>query len=62
MIVTKTFWAGFVNGNLGQQRVDDGFGGSNARIAPALFYTRREARTQYDDVRKVLVVYPKGKR
>ena len=49
----RSFWAGFVCGQIGQQVIDDGWGGSHKRIAPAIFYSRRAARQQYEDVRKV---------
>jgi hypothetical protein len=46
-------WGGFVEGRLDKQHIDDGFGGSHIRYAPALFSSRREARQQYQDVRKI---------
>lgn len=54
------FWAGFVDGHLDMLRVDDGFGGygKTIRLSPALFRTRRQARAQYMDVRKVYVCEP----
>lgn len=48
-------WAGFQAGQLDYQHVDDGWGGSNHRWAPALFRNRNDARRQYQDVRKVRV-------
>lgn len=51
----RTMWGGFIEGKLSQGRIDDYFGGSNVRVAPAIFYTRREAREQYQDVRKIQI-------
>lgn len=50
-------WGGFIEGKLDIQWIDDGFGGENRRWVPALFLTNKEARQQYEDVRKV---EPKG--
>lgn len=51
----RIMWGGFINGQLSQGRIDDYFGGSHVRVAPAIFYTRREARNQYQDVRKIQI-------
>lgn len=52
---SRTMWAGFVSNQYAQQRIDDQWSGKNIRVAMALFYTRKEARQQYQDVRKVTV-------
>lgn len=49
-------WAGFTDGNLCMANVDDGWGGygEGRRIVhPCLFPTRRKAREQFRDVRRV---------
>lgn len=48
-------YGGFIGGKLDWREVDDGWGGSNWRKTPALFRTRQEARTQYEDVRHVWI-------
>jgi hypothetical protein len=54
MSATKgIYWAGFVNGRLQVDTIDDGWGGKNMRRTPALFTSRREARRQFHDVRRV---------
>ena len=50
-------WGGFVDGCLHWQTVDDGFGGEHNRLAAALFITRKEAREQYQDVRRVEIKF-----
>jgi hypothetical protein len=53
-----TFWGGFSEGHLHVDYVNDGWGGFDAEhlsLRPALFRTRKEAREQYCDVRKVIV-------
>jgi hypothetical protein len=49
------FWAGFLNDKLHVRDTDDGQGGwaCGHHMAPALYTTRAEARTRYEDVRKV---------
>lgn len=49
----RRFYGGFVDGKLDDRRIDDEFGGTNWRRAPAIFRNRREARAQYEDVREV---------
>ena len=51
----KILWAGFSGGKLHTDVVNDFFGGDHHSHRPALFLTRREAREQYEDVRKVVV-------
>lgn len=51
----KIYYAGFVGGCLATLLLDDQFGGKNLRLAPAIFLTRKEARAQYQDVRKILI-------
>ena len=46
-------WGGFTEGRLHLESMDDHFGGRNERHVPALFLTRKEARKQFEDVRKV---------
>lgn len=55
LIVGKTLWGGFVDERLHFDEIDDGFGGSNKRLSPALFLTKKEALKQYQDVRKVKI-------
>ena len=51
------FWAGIVNEKVDIRGVDNGFGGFGEakHRAPALFTSRKEARRQYKEVRKVEV-------
>lgn len=52
----KVYWAGFIGDRIVIDRRDTGWGGygnDGFREAPALFVTRREAREQFEDVRKV---------
>lgn len=46
-------WAGFTDGKLLFYTVDDCFGGSNYHESPAIFKTRKEAKAQFEDVRRV---------
>lgn len=50
---TRTMWGGFCGGSLDMRWMDDRWGGRNERAAPALFTSRKAARVQYEDVRKV---------
>lgn len=54
-----TAWAGFSDGHLVWFEVDDGWGGfgtGRRRYEPQIFRTRKEAREQFQDVRKVRIV------
>ncbi len=53
--VARLRWAGFSAGTLALREMDDLWGGSNHRVVPALFTSRRAARLQYEDVRRVRV-------
>lgn len=48
-------WGGFTDNKLDFRIVDDGWGGwgQRRRTMPALFTNRREARRQYEDVRRI---------
>ena len=51
-------WAGFVAGRLFVYEIDDAFGsatfcGASRRMSPAIFKTRKEARAQFEDVRRI---------
>ena len=48
-------WGAFSDGALLWHEIDDGWRGKNRRLAPAIFKTRREAREQFSDVRKVRI-------
>lgn len=50
---TRELWGGFAEGKLDMRRMNDGFGGTNFRHAPALFTSRQDARQQYEDVRRI---------
>jgi hypothetical protein len=52
---TKRWWGGFLDGKLAMCVVDDGWGGHNERWAPAIFSSRKAARQQYRDVRRIVV-------
>lgn len=49
-------YGGFIDGKLDWREIDDRWGGSHHRMAPALFRSRREARAQYEDVRPIEAV------
>jgi hypothetical protein len=51
------FWGGFVNNGLDTREVDTGQGGFGTGLTrmPAIFASRRDARREYEDVRKVEV-------
>lgn len=51
-------WGGFAEGNLVWRQIDDKFAGENLRMSPAIFKTRREAREQFEDVRRVRISLP----
>jgi hypothetical protein len=53
-------WGGFSNGKLDVLKIDDGFGGHNERLVPAIFISHKEARRQYQDVRKIRMSYLEG--
>ncbi len=62
-MVGRALYAGFTNGKLDWLEIDDGFGGTNWRKAPAIFKGREACRVQYQDVRKVeLKISPKKRR
>lgn len=46
-------WGGFLNGKLDVREMDDGWGGGNRRKAFAIFRNRKDAREQYQDVRRI---------
>jgi hypothetical protein len=50
-------WGGFVDGRLNWHLADTGLGGWGVtyRQMPAMFRTRREARKEYQDVRRVKI-------
>lgn len=48
-------WGGFSGGRLNIDTVNDYWGGDHQILRPAIFRTRREAREQYQDVRKLIV-------
>lgn len=49
-------WGGFTDGKLCWMPMDDRWGGvTRMTHKPALFSTRREAREQFEDVRKVVI-------
>jgi hypothetical protein len=58
---TKKWWGGFSSGKLDMHNVDDGWGGHNERLAPAIFPNRKAARQQYQDVRRIEVSFTAGK-
>lgn len=51
-------WAGFSDGKLHAQLVDNGWGGFGNEKHPglAIFLTRAEAKKQYRDVRKIEII------
>lgn len=49
----KQMWGGFCDGKLDMREIDDYWGGSNIRISPALFTSRKKAMAQYKDVRRI---------
>lgn len=53
-----TYWAGFINGKLHWESIDDGFGGWGVGYAksPRIFKSRMAARKQFEDVREVKIV------
>jgi len=59
-----TFWAGFSDGKVSSELIDDGWGGfgKDTRIAIPLFTSRKVARSRYQDVRKVKIVEVKCRR
>lgn len=46
-------YGGFVDGKLDWREIDDRWGGSHHRMAPAMFRSRKEAKVQYEDVRPI---------
>lgn len=46
-------WAGYLDGKLHWDIVDDFFGGKNITKRPAIFTNKRHAKKQYHDVRRV---------
>ena len=46
------FWGGFREGKLDMREIDTG---CTMRMVPAIFYTRKEARQEYEDVRPVKI-------
>lgn len=57
-------WGGFTYDGIDMMRIDDGQGGwgHGLRDCPAIFKTRREARSRYCDVRRVTISLSKPKR
>ena len=49
-------YGGYTGGKLHWYEIDDGFGGRNWRMSPALFRGRQEALCQFEDVRPVEIV------
>jgi hypothetical protein len=47
------YWCGFMDGKPSLVNIDDKWGGANLRVTPAIFLTRKQAREQYCDVRKI---------
>jgi hypothetical protein len=54
-VVTRLMWGGFSDGKLDVREIEDGWGGENRRQSPMLFTSRKAARQQYEDVRRVRV-------
>ena len=56
------YWAGFSEGELHYLDADTGFGGygEGTTQAPALFLWKKDAKAQYEDVRKVRIVEVKS--
>ena len=46
-------WGGYCDGRLDMREMDDKWCGSNERMVPAIFRNRKEAQTQYQDVRRI---------
>lgn len=53
--MSKYYWGGFCDGKLHHTLMNDGFGGSNVRLVPSIFLTKRHASEQYEDVRKIQI-------
>lgn len=53
--MAKTLWGGFCDDKLDMRDIDDHFGGQNTHAAPSIFTSRKEARRQYEDVRKIKI-------
>lgn len=51
----RTFWAGFSGGKLFIDTIDDAWTNRHHRKSPFLFTTRKQAREQFQDVRRVRV-------
>jgi hypothetical protein len=52
----RSFWGGFCDDRLDLRRVNSGFGGiqSDGWVTwPAIFTSKKAARQQYEDVRKI---------
>lgn len=58
----NVLWGGFSEGHLHIDKIEDGFGGHHYRLSPAIFISKREARLQYEDVRRVEIREIKPKR
>lgn len=54
------WWGGFSGGRIDIHLMDDGWGGKNMRRVPAIFTSYKEARRQYQDVRRIHVDYLEG--
>jgi hypothetical protein len=58
-------WGGFLDGKLHVREIDTGFGGYQTTgfiETHAIFRTRTEARKQYEDVRRVSLLFEEGYR
>lgn len=56
---SKRLWGGFYDGKLDTRQMDTGFGGFGSgdgmRRMPAIFTSRQAARSEYEDVRPVII-------
>lgn len=54
---TKIYWAGFSEGKLYEEAVNDMWGNEETfHLAPSLFKIKAEAKKRFEDVRKVKIV------
>lgn len=53
----KQLWAGFCDDSVDMRSMDTGFGGfgsgDGVRLIPAIFSSRKAAREQYEDIRRI---------
>lgn len=60
-MMSKTFWAGFSDGKICLSDIDDGWGGfvGPHRKSPMIFSSKKAARKQFQDVRKIKITVVK---